>query len=93
MIKFGFINNLKPIIIGQKQDSLLVTVNGGESFENVNIVFPLDIKDTLFYVYEEPIIENERLEMQLFAPEKTGSKVGIYYKFESTDNGLNWMGI
>ena len=46
MRKFGFIDNLSPIIRGEKQDGLLVTVNGGESFESVNIIFPLDIKDT-----------------------------------------------
>lgn len=91
MIKFGFIDNLSPIIRGEKQDGLLVTVNGGESFESVNIIFPLDIKDTLFYVDEKPKLVNGRLEMKLFAPERTGSKVGIHYKFASIDNGLNWM--
>lgn len=91
MRKFGFIDNLSPIIRGEEHDSLLVTVNGGESFESVNIVFPLDMKDTLFYVDKIPKLENERLEMKLFAPERTGSNVGKYYKFASIDNGLNWM--
>lgn len=93
MIKFGFINNLNSITIGEEQDSLLVTVNGGESFKGANIVFPLDIKDTLFYVYEEPKIENGRLKMKLFAPENIGSKIGRYYEFASIDNGLNWLEI
>ena len=49
------------------------------------------MKDTLFYVYENPKLENGRLEMRLFAPERTGSNVGKYYKFASIDNGLNWL--
>ena len=69
MRKFGFIDNLSPIIRGEENDSLLVSINGGENFESVNIVFPLDMKDTLFYVYENPKLENGRLEMRLFAPE------------------------
>jgi len=91
MRKFGFIDNLSPIIRGEENDSLLVSINGGENFESVNIVFPLDMKDTLFYVYENPKLENGRLEMRLFAPERTGSNVGKYYKFASVDNGLNWL--
>lgn len=91
MKEFGFIDDLSPIVLGKEQGSLLVTVNGGESFKSTNIIFPLDVKDNLFYVSEEPKIENNKLKMKLFAPESIDSKIGNYYEFESIDNGQNWM--
>lgn len=86
----GFINNNSLFILGQENDSLLVTVDGGESFKASNFVFSEDIKDTSFYIQDLPILSNKKLQIELFAPRKIGSKDGNYYKFISVDNGQNW---
>lgn len=88
--KVGFINNNSLFILGQENDSLLVTVDGGESFKASNFVFPEDIKDTSFYIQDLPILSNKKLQIELFAPREIGSKDGNYYKFISVDNGQNW---
>ena len=86
----GFINNNSMFILGQENNSLLVTVDGGESFKAANFVFPEDIKDNAFYIQDLPILSNEKLTIVLFAPKEVGSTDGNYYKFVSVDNGQNW---
>lgn len=86
----GFINNSSLFILGEENNSLLVTVDGGESFKSVNFIFPSDIKDTNFYISDLPYLENEKLKVKLFSPDTTGSEEGNYYEFLSVDNGLNW---
>lgn len=56
-----------------------------------DIVDDKDIKDTMFYIKGLPDLKDNKLKLELFAPESTGSKIGNYYKFESIDNGLNWI--
>ncbi len=87
----GFINNLSMFILGNDNNSLLVTVNGGKSFKNANFIFPLDIEDTVFYINDLPYLEDGKLKVELFAPESIESTDGNYYKFTSIDNGLNWQ--
>lgn len=86
----GFINNLSLYIIGEENNSLLVTVNGGESFKSANFIFPSDIKDTVFYISDLPYLESDKLRVELFSPANKASDEVNYYKFESVDNGLNW---
>lgn len=87
----GFINNLSMFILGNDNNSLLVTVNGGKNFKNANFIFPLDIEDTVFYIKDLPYLEDGKLKVELFAPESIESIDGNYYKFTSIDNGLNWQ--
>jgi len=84
----GFINNLSLIILGNENNGLLVTVDGGESFRSSNFVFPIDIENTVFYIEDVPYLENDKLKVKLFAYE---SDEEIYYEFTSVDNGLNWI--
>lgn len=91
MRRFGLINNKSLITRGSENEGLLVTVNGGEDFKVANFVFPLDIKDTTFFVEDLPYLENGKLHIKLFAPEQIGVSYGNYYKFASVDNGLNWQ--
>lgn len=84
----GFINNLSLFILGNENDTLLVTVDGGESFRSSNFVFPLDIENSVFYIDDLPYLENGKLKVKLFASE---SEEEIYYEFDSVDNGLNWV--
>ena len=88
--KVGFINNKGLFILGEKNDAFLVTVDGGQSFESANFVFPLDIKDNAFYINDISVLEDGKLGVTLFAPESIGSTVGNYYDFASVDNGMNW---
>ena len=87
----GFINNLSLYIIGEENNSLLVTVDGGESFKSANFTFPSDIKDTVFYISDLPYLENDKLRVELFSPANKASDEITYYKFKSVDNGLNWV--
>lgn len=87
----GFINNLSLFVLGEDNDSLLVTVDGGESYKNANFIFPLDIEDTIFYVDGVPYIENDRLKVKMYSPAYTSSDKVNYYTFASVDNGLNWQ--
>lgn len=89
--KVGLINNLSLMTRESDNDGLLVTVDGGQNFKNANFVFPLDIKDTAFYVVDVPYLEDGRLKVKLFAPTNIGSVDGTYYEFVSVDNGINWM--
>lgn len=91
MKMFGFINNKSLMILGNVNDGLQVTVDGGEEFRSANFIFPLDIKDTAFYVEGLPYLEDDKLKLKLFAPSKIGATYGEYYEFASVDNGLNWM--
>ena len=86
----GFINNHNLFMLGNENDTLLVTVNGGGSFRSANFIFPLDIKDNAFYIKEIPYLQDGKLRVQLFAPTNIGSTEGNYYEFESVDNGINW---
>lgn len=87
----GFINNLSLFALGEDNDSLLVTVDGGESYKNANFIFPLDMEDTIFYVDGVPYIENDRLKVKMYSPAYTSSDKVNYYTFVSIDNGLNWQ--
>ena len=77
-------------MLGNENDTLLVTVNGGGSFRSANFIFPLDIKDNAFYIKEIPYLQDGKLRVKLFAPTNIGSTEGNYYEFESVDNGINW---
>lgn len=88
--KVGFINNKSLLIVGQENNSLLVTVDGGESFKKSNFIYPLDIKETTFYIKDLPYLENNKLKVKLFSTSTIGSE-GNYYEFLSVDNGLNWL--
>lgn len=89
--KVGFINNQSLLIVGQENNSLLVTVDGGESFKKSNFIYPLDIKETTFYIKDLPYLENNKLKIKLFPSDKIKNSQCTYYEFISIDNGLNWM--
>lgn len=84
----GFINNLSLIILGNENDGLLVTVDGGKSFKNSNFIFPLDVQYSAFYINDLPYLEDDKLKVKLFV---SGSTEDTYYEFTSVDNGLNWV--
>ncbi len=86
----GFINNLSLFVLGEDNDSLLVTVDGGESYKNANFIFPLDIEDTTFYVDGVPYKENNKLKVKMYSPAYRSDDKVNYYEFVSVDNGLNW---
>lgn len=83
----GFINNLSLIVLGNENNGLLVSVDGGQSFKSSNFIFPIDIENTVFYIEDLPYLENDKLKVKLYASE---SDEEIYYEFTSVDNGLNW---
>lgn len=89
--KVGFINNQSLLIVGQENNSLLVTVDGGESFKKSNFIYPLDIKETTFYIKDLPYLENNKLKIKLFPSDKIENSQSTCYEFISIDNGLNWM--
>lgn len=85
----GFINNLEPFWTNSNTISLLVTNNGGKSFNNAKIICPEFIKSEL-YINETPYIENGILKFKAYTTNYNYSSADGYYEFYSDDNGQNW---
>ena len=68
---------------------LLVTTNGGKTFEDANIVHLDSIKESNLFVEEVPYIEDGILKLKLYTTNKYLEKT--YYEFYSKDNGLTWI--
>jgi len=88
----GFINNLNLIKMNAPSESegLLVTQNGGESFEYAKFEKPNDTIDDTFYVNEVPYIEEGKLKVKIYPLDYSRIEPEKYYEYYSTDNGMNW---
>lgn len=83
----GFIND--PGLVGTNGDNrgLLVTINGGKTFEESKII-PFDnLKEGAFYIEDIPYKENDILKIRIYTLVNAEKK---YYNFCSDDNGISW---
>lgn len=86
----GFIND--PGLAGTNGDNrgLLVTINGGKTFVNANIIKPDSIIAETLFVEDVPYIVNNILKVKIYTIDYHDWQDKTYYEFYSNDNGLNW---
>lgn len=86
----GFIND--PGLAGTSGDNreLLVTVDGGKTFVNANIIKPDNIMAENLFVDDIPYIEDNILKVKVYTIDYHDWQNKTYYEFYSNDNGLNW---
>lgn len=86
----GFIND--PGLVGTDGENrgLLVTTNGGKTFNDASIIHPDNIEEKNLFVKGVPYIENEILKVKIYTINYTREPEKIYYEFVSNDNGVTW---
>lgn len=86
----GFIND--PGLAGTNGENkgLLVTQDGGKTFEETTIVHPEDIEEETLFVSGVPYEEDGELKLKVYTINYNKNPQKTYYEFYSVDNGLNW---
>ena len=86
----GFIND--PGIAGTNGENsgLLVTVNGGKTFQLSKIIKVRELEDRKLYIDEMPYKDENILKLKIHIIENSEKK---YYDFYSEDNGITWKQI
>lgn len=86
----GFIND--PGLAGTDGENrgLLVTIDGGKTFQDANLIHPDNIEEKNLFVYEVPYIDNGILKVKIYTINHSKEPEKTYYTFYSNDNGLNW---
>ncbi len=86
----GFIND--PGLAGTDGENrgLMVTNNGGKTFEDVNIIHPDNIEERNLFVKGVPYEENGILKVQIYTINHNKDPERTYYEFVSKDKGKNW---
>lgn len=87
----GFINNLQTVVNNETQKGLLVTIDGGKTFETANFIKPNFIGDSYLYVEDIPYVENGNLKVKTYEINNSVGPYKIYYEFYSKDNGKTWI--
>lgn len=86
----GFIND--PGLAGTDGENrgLMVTNNGGKTFEGVNIIHPDNIEERNLFVKGVPYEENGILKVQIYTINHNKDPERTYYEFISKNKGKNW---
>lgn len=86
----GFIND--PGLAGTNGDNrgLLVTIDGGKTFVDANIIKPDSIMAENLFVEDVPYIVGNILKVKIYTIDYHDWQDKTYYEFYSNDNGLNW---
>ncbi len=86
----GFIND--PGLAGTDGENggLRVTINGGKTFKNVNIIHPRNIEERNLFVKGVPYEENGELKVKIYTINHNKDPEKTYYEFISKDKGRNW---
>lgn len=86
----GFIND--PGLAGTDGENggLMLTTNGGKTFENVNIIHPRNIEERNLFVKGVPYEENGELKVKIYTINHNKDPEKTYYEFISKDKGRNW---
>lgn len=88
----GFINDPGQAGTNGDNRSLLVTLNGGQTFSKSNFIKPNNLKDKDLFIDDVPYIENNILKVKVYTVNYNPNSYleRTYYDFYSEDNGLNW---
>ena len=86
----GFIND--PGLAGTDGENrgLMVTNNGGKTFEDVNIIHPRNIEERNLFVKGIPYEEEGKLKVKIYTINHNKEPEKTYYEFISKDMGKNW---
>ena len=86
----GFINDQGLAGTNGDNRELLVTIDGGKTFVNANIIKPDSIMAENLFVDDIPYIEDNILKVKVYTIDYHDWQDKTYYEFYSDDNGLNW---
>lgn len=86
----GFINDPGLAGTNNEHSALLVTVDGGRTFVESNIIHPDIITEENLLVNDTPYVENNLLKLNVYTINYNKNPKETYYEFYSQDNGLNW---
>lgn len=88
--KVGFIND--PGLAGTEGENrgLLVTTNGGRTFEEANIIHPNNIDEKNLFVKDVPYKEDKTLKVKIYTINYQKDPIKSYYEFTSDDEGKTW---
>ncbi len=86
----GFINDHGLAGTDGENRGLMVTNNGGKTFEDVNIIHPDNIEERNLFVKGVPYEENGILKVQIYTINHNKDPEKTYYEFVSKDKGKNW---
>lgn len=86
----GFINDPGLAGTNNEHSALLVTVDGGKTFVEANIIHPDIITEENLLVTDVPYVENDLLKIKCYAINYNKAPKETYYEFYSKDKGINW---
>lgn len=88
--KVGFIND--PGLAGTdgENSGLMVTTNGGKTFETANIIHPNTIEERNLLVKGVPYEEQGILKIEIYTINYSKNPEKTYYEFTSKNNGKDW---
>lgn len=86
----GFIND--PGLAGTNGENkgLLVTTDGGKTFNDAKIIHPNNIEEKNLLVKGVPYIEDGKLKVVIYTLNHRKNPERTYYEFISNDNGVSW---
>ena len=71
-------------------DTVKVTLDGGQTWDNLNIDKPEEITANNIFFRELPTMEGEKLKIIAYTVQSAADGVYEYYEFESEDLGESW---
>jgi len=86
----GFINDVGLAGTNYEYRALLVTIDGGKTFVEANIIHPEVIREENLLVSDVPYMENDLLKLKIYTVNHNKNPQETYYEFYSQDNGLTW---
>lgn len=84
----GFIYDSGISGTNYENNSLLVTLNGGKSFEKATFIKPDNLSNTNLTINKLPFYSNNTLYLEMISTDSYGQD--SYYTFFSEDSGLTW---
>jgi len=86
----GFINDSGLAGTSGENKGFLVTIDGGKTFKEANVIHPLSIEEKNLLVKGVPYIKDGRLNVQIYTINHSKYPERTYYEFTSYDNGVTW---
>lgn len=86
----GFVNNLQTVVNDETQKGLLVTVDGGKTFEVAKFESVEEVGSQYLYIEDVPYAENQILKVKTYTLDYNREDTKIYYEFYSKDFGKTW---
>lgn len=86
----GFINDYGLAGTDGENRGLMLTNNGGKTFEEAKIIHPDNIEEINLFIKGVPYEENGMLKLQIYTIKHNKDPEKTYYEFISKDKGKNW---